>query len=429
MRVADPKACQCGEVLKGVIKPWECKVFGTACTPERPIGTCMVSPEGACAAYYNYGRYARDRRGDGVSAALRASSGSWRSSQTARSKRPRFRDEHITMAHGAGGKASQSLIEGLLLPALQNDALAALGDAGTLTVGGAELALTTDSFVVRPIRFPGGSIGELAVNGTVNDLAVSGARAARADALARARGGAPGGGAARGDGGDRAGRRRAPGCSVIAGDTKVVERGHADGMYVCTTGHRRDRSARAALALGRSRRATASCCPGRIGEHGMAIMLARGEFELEADDRLGHALAVAGRGRAARSRRGRRCTACATPPAAAWPRRSTSSRALGGRRRSSARPTCRSRRRSPAPPSCSGSIRCTWPTRASSWRSSRPTAPTTALAALRTVPGCEQAAEIGEVAREPPGMVLVETAFGGRRVMDLLAGDPLPRIC
>ncbi len=62
IRVADPKACQCGEVLKGVIKPWECKVFGTACTPERPIGTCMVSSEGACAAYYNYGRFARDRQ-------------------------------------------------------------------------------------------------------------------------------------------------------------------------------------------------------------------------------------------------------------------------------------------------------------------------------------------------------------------------------
>jgi len=61
IRVADPKACQCGEVLKGVIKPWECKVFGTACTPERPIGTCMVSSEGACAAYYNYGRFSRRR--------------------------------------------------------------------------------------------------------------------------------------------------------------------------------------------------------------------------------------------------------------------------------------------------------------------------------------------------------------------------------
>jgi hydrogenase expression/formation protein HypD len=62
VRIADPKACQCGEVLKGVIKPWECKVFGTACTPEHAIGTCMVSPEGACAAYYNYGRLARSRQ-------------------------------------------------------------------------------------------------------------------------------------------------------------------------------------------------------------------------------------------------------------------------------------------------------------------------------------------------------------------------------
>jgi hydrogenase expression/formation protein HypD len=61
VRVADPKACQCGEVLKGVLKPWECKVFGTACTPETPIGTCMVSSEGACAAYYNFGRFTRQR--------------------------------------------------------------------------------------------------------------------------------------------------------------------------------------------------------------------------------------------------------------------------------------------------------------------------------------------------------------------------------
>ena len=66
VRVADPKACQCGEVLKGVIKPWECKVFGTACTPERPIGTCMVSPEGACAAYYTYGRHSGGREPAGA---------------------------------------------------------------------------------------------------------------------------------------------------------------------------------------------------------------------------------------------------------------------------------------------------------------------------------------------------------------------------
>ena len=96
--------------------------------------------------------------------------------ETARSKRARFRDERITMAHGAGGKATQTLIEGLLAPALANPALDELADAGTVSVDGTALALTTDSFVVKPLRFPGGSIGELAVNGTVNDLAMAGAR-------------------------------------------------------------------------------------------------------------------------------------------------------------------------------------------------------------------------------------------------------------
>ncbi|HVG68081.1 MAG TPA: AIR synthase related protein, partial [Gaiellales bacterium] len=96
--------------------------------------------------------------------------------ETARSKRPRFKDERITMAHGAGGKSTQTLIEGLFAPAFQSTALDELGDAGTLSVEGVGLALTTDTFVVRPLRFPGGSIGELAVNGTVNDLAAAGAR-------------------------------------------------------------------------------------------------------------------------------------------------------------------------------------------------------------------------------------------------------------
>src|SRR5918993_2877283 len=91
-------------------------------------------------------------------------------------RRPlKFDAPRIDMSHGAGGKATQKLIEGLLLPAFDNPALAPLADAALLPCGDAKLALTTDSFVVRPLAFPGGSIGELAVNGTVNDLAVSGA--------------------------------------------------------------------------------------------------------------------------------------------------------------------------------------------------------------------------------------------------------------
>ena len=150
--------------------------------------------------------------------------------ETTRSKRAKFRDSHITMAHGAGGKATQSLIEGVLLPAFASEPLAELGDAGLIAADGLELALTTDSFVVKPLRFPGGSIGELAVNGTVNDLAVAGARplalslslileeGLSADDL-------------RAEVEAIAGAARAAGVEVVTGDTKVVERGHAEGMY------------------------------------------------------------------------------------------------------------------------------------------------------------------------------------------------------
>src|SRR5690242_10502638 len=98
--------------------------------------------------------------------------------ETARAKRPRFKDQQVTLAHGAGGKATRTLIEGLFVPAFappEGGSLSALADAGAVALNGVGLAMTTDSFVVKPLRFPGGSIGELAVNGTVNDLAVAGA--------------------------------------------------------------------------------------------------------------------------------------------------------------------------------------------------------------------------------------------------------------
>ena len=194
--------------------------------------------------------------------------------ETARAKRPRFKDERITMAHGAGGKATQTLIEGLLAPAFGIEELA---DAALLD----DLAMTTDSFVVKPLRFPGGSIGELAVNGTVNDLAMAGARPlalslalileeglaadvlrAEVDAIAAA--------------------AAAAGVRIVAGDTKVVERGHADGMYICTTGVGR-RDPRAALSPRALRPGDQILVSGPIGAHGTAIMLARGELGLDAD--------------------------------------------------------------------------------------------------------------------------------------------------
>src|SRR4051794_41969569 len=95
--------------------------------------------------------------------------------ETVRAKRPKFKDAAITMAHGAGGKATQTLIEGLLVPAFGSPAGAAMGDCAVLTIDGTDVAMTADTFVVKPIRFPGGSIGDFAGNGTVTALAGAGA--------------------------------------------------------------------------------------------------------------------------------------------------------------------------------------------------------------------------------------------------------------
>jgi hydrogenase expression/formation protein HypE len=336
-----------------------------------------------------------------------------------RSRPLRFRDDQITMAHGAGGKATLTLIEGLLAPAF---GLSELTDAAIV----GEVALTTDSFVVKPIRFPGGSIGELAVNGTVNDLAVAGAQPIALTLSLILEEGLPAD-QLRAEVEAIAAAAATAGVAIVGGDTKVVERGRCDSMYVTTTGFGRvDRRARPAPdAVRPGDRILVS---GPIGEHGTAIMLARGEFELEAPvesdtcslwpavDMLLEAVGP-----------GLRCLRDATRGGVASVVNEIA-RAAGVAivvRESDV----------PVPPAVAGAceilgidpmyvanegklVAFVSPERAEE-----------ALGALRAVPGCEQAAEIGEVKADPPGMVLVETAFGGRRVMDLLVGDPLPRIC
>ena len=346
--------------------------------------------------------------------------------ETARGKRPKFRDGHINMAHGAGGKATQSLIEGLLAPAFGNDALNELGDAGTFAVDGTPLAITTDAYVVKPLRFPGGSIGELAVNGTVNDLAVSGARPValslslvleeglsaadlreEVEAIALA--------------------ARIAGVQIIAGDTKVVERGHADGMYVCTTGigHR---DPRASLSPGALQPGDRILLSGSIGEHGTAIMLARDEFELDAsiesDTRslwpvVDALLDAAGPEL--------HCMRDAT--------RGGVASVLNELARASSVAMLVREGEIPVKAEVAGAAEILGIDPMYVANEGKlvafvaADAADEALRALRRVPGCEQAAEIGEVRTEPPGMVLVQTSFGGRRVMDQLVGDPLPRIC
>jgi hydrogenase expression/formation protein HypE len=187
------------------------------------------------------------------------------------------------MGHGGGGKLGNELVEHLFLPAFRNPELENLGDAAVFDLDGGRLAMSTDSFVVQPLFFPGGSIGELAVNGTVNDLAVSGAEprflsasfileegfplsqlAAIVEDMARA--------------------AATAGVKIVTGDTKVVERGHGDGCYINTAGVG---LLRAGITVGphRAQPGDAILVSGTIGDHGMAIMSVREGLEFESQIR------------------------------------------------------------------------------------------------------------------------------------------------
>ncbi len=342
-------------------------------------------------------------------------------------RRPqRFRDERVTMAHGAGGKASRALVEGLVVPLLANPALEQLSDAGLLSVGTARLALTTDAYVVRPIRFPGGSIGELAVNGTVNDLAVSGARPiALSAALVLEEGLAAD--VLEAEIAAMADAARAADVSVITGDTKVVERGKCDSLYIVTTGVGLiDEGVE--LSPSRVRPGDKVLISGTVGDHGVAILLARGDLDIDADVRsdtqplwsLASALiSTCGDGL--------RCMRDATRGGVATVLNEIVLAAEVG--------IVLEESRVPIRPEVVGAgellgidslyvanegklVAFVAPEHAES-----------ALEALRALPAGREAAIVGEVRAEPPGRVLGRTSFGGHRLIDMLVGDPLPRIC
>ncbi|MEX2553707.1 MAG: hydrogenase expression/formation protein HypE [Actinomycetota bacterium] len=343
-----------------------------------------------------------------------------------RKLKARFRDDHITMAHGAGGKTTHTLVEGLFAHAFSNAALDDLSDAANLEMGGASIAFTTDVYVVKPLTFPGGSIGELAVNGTVNDLAVSGARPVAlssayvieegldADIL-------------RHEVHAMAEAARTAGVSIVCGDTKVVERGKCDGMYICTSGVGL-RDPRANLSSRSARPGDQIICSGYVGDHGTAIMLARGELDLDADvesdtasvwnlveallDAAGPDLRVMRdptRGGVATvlneiahdSNVGMVLDEEAVPV------------------RYPVRGACEILGIDPMYVANEGKLLVVVAAESAA----------SALAALKATPGGEDAALIGRVQDQPEGMVLVRTAFGGTRIMDMLIGDPLPRIC
>ena len=198
-----------------------------------------------------------------------------------RRRRPRITDERITLSHGSGGRATHTLIDALFLEAFRNPFLEPLEDQAVFSVGAERLAFTTDTYVVSPLFFPGGDIGDLAVNGTVNDLAVSGARPMYLSA-----------GFVLEEGFPIADLRRIvasmakaaedAGVQIVTGDTKVVQRGKADGCFVNTAGIGvLERPVR--LSAAAARPGDAVIVSGPVGDHGITIMLARGELGIDSD--------------------------------------------------------------------------------------------------------------------------------------------------
>lgn len=343
-----------------------------------------------------------------------------------RRRRPRLLDSVITLSHGAGGKASAALIDAVFLAAFAPGTGTPQTDAAIVDLpSGERLAFSTDSFVVKPLQFPGGSAGHLAVHGTVNDLAMMGARPLALSAafvleegfsidvlrLVVA---------------DMAEAAASAGVPIVTGDTKVVDHGAADGMYISTSGIGLIPEGRA-LSADLVREGDVVIMSGTMADHGMAVMLARGDLMLDADivsdtaplhDLMERLLTAAPSTRWLRdATRGgvgtvcnelaRDCNLTVVLDETALPVRP----AVGA--------ACELLGIDPLYVANEGKfVAVVAPGEAAA-----------ALAALRGHPLGADAVRIGEIRAEPPGIVVLLTQLGGTRIVDMLVGDPLPRIC
>lgn len=331
----------------------------------------------------------------------------------------------VVMGHGGGGAMSAELVENLFAPAFGGPALAGLGDSAVLELGGARLAFSTDSYVVRPLFFPGGSIGDLAVNGTVNDLAMSGARAAYlscgfileegvemavVDGVARALGAAA----------------RTAGVEVVTGDTKVVEAGRGDGIYLNTAGLGLV-PAGVDIRPQRARPGDVVIVSGPIGLHGVAIMSVREGLEFGVEVRSDCAalgglveamLAVTRDLHVLRDpTRGGLAAALNEIAVAAGVGVTLSERAVPVPE--AVANACALLGLDPMYVANEGKLVAFVPRGEAD----------AVLAAMRDHPLGAEAVVIGECVEEHPGMVVARTGFGGTRVVDLPMGEQLPRIC
>lgn len=329
-------------------------------------------------------------------------------------------DDIITLDYGSGGKKTAALIDEIIIPELGNNALNALGDGAILD---GQLAFSTDSFVVDPLFFPGGDIGKLCVCGTVNDLSMCGAEPKYLSLALIIEEGMPTESLRRIVASIKA-AAEAAGVAVVTGDTKVVERGRGDGVYITTSGIGVVRYP--GLGPERMRPGDAVLISGTAGDHGAAVMLARdalmeGEIRSDCAALNGLVRAVLESGAEVRvlrdpTRGGVATTLCEFAESAA----------LGIELDEAAIPVRRDVSAACAllgldPLYCANEGKMLAVVAAKDEER--------ALAAMRSVPEGKNAAIIGRVISERPGKVVLRTAMGGGRILQKLAGAQLPRIC
>ncbi len=338
---------------------------------------------------------------------------------------PILEHKQIVLGHGSGGKLTQDLIEGLFLPNFNNAYLAQLDDQAVLEVNGSRLAFTTDSFVVTPIFFPGGDIGRLAINGTLNDLAMSGATPRFIAAAFILEEGLAAEDLTRIVESMRQAAQEA-GVLLVTGDTKVVNRGKGDQIFITTTGlGMLERSVK--ISSSQARAGDRILLSGTIGDHGMAIMSRREglEFEgpIESDTAALHTL-VASMLEASEEIH---CLRDPTRGGVATILNEIAARSqvgmeLDGRSvpvRESVKGACEILGLDPLYVANEGKLVAIVAAGAAD----------AVLERMRSHPLGGDACCIGEVVAAHPRRVLVKTEIGGTRVLDVMLGEPLPRIC
>jgi hydrogenase expression/formation protein HypE len=342
---------------------------------------------------------------------------------------PIFEHKQIVLGHGSGGKLTADLIDKIFLPAFRNPILDKLDDQAVVTVNGTRLAFTTDSFVVTPIFFPGGDIGKLAVHGTVNDLAMSGAQPLYLSAAFILEEGLLVDDLRRIVESMRAAAAEA-GVQFVTGDTKVVDRGKGDQIFINTTGIGVIENG-INISADRARPGDFILISGYLGDHGMAIMSQREGLEFEgaihSDCASLNGLVAAMLATPSSSTDFIHCLRDPTRGGAATTLNEIAKRANVGMLlretaipvRDSVQGACEVLGLDPLYVANEGKLLAIV----------EPAMAGAVLQQMRAHPLGQDAAVIGEVVADHPGMVLMKTEIGGTRVLDVMFGEQLPRIC